>query len=135
MKPEDVIVIESEHDTYCTSKLVCPYCGNEIDIEAESYSQEEREYGCYKCDRTFIGNVEFEPQFYSKPYEEYYQDERKELLQWIEWYSKTPEKPDMQDYYDRMKLHYTKKLEQLDCDGLKIIEENGITADEFEVRE
>jgi transposase-like protein len=130
MNPEDVVVIESEYDTYCTSKLVCPYCGNEMEIEAESYSQEETDYHCYECDRTFIGNVEFEPQFYSRTYEEYYQDERKEILRHIEWYSKDPGKPELVEYYDTMKLHYTKQLEQLDRDGLEIIEANGILEQE-----
>jgi hypothetical protein len=101
-----------------------------MQIEAENYSQDETEYCCYKCDRTFMGNVEFEPQFYSRTYEEYYQSNRKELLSQIEWYSKEPNKPDMIEYYNTMKLHYTMQLEQLDQNGLEIIEANGISPQE-----
>lgn len=42
-------------DTFESDGLKCPYCGNMKEVEAESYSEDERIHQCRSCNKKYRG--------------------------------------------------------------------------------
>ena len=54
---------ETVHDC----NRICPYCGHEYQVEAEDYSEDEREEECDECGKQFVAYDSFSVSCYAKP--------------------------------------------------------------------
>lgn len=54
-------------ETSSDDNLICPYCGDESQVETESYNETERIETCFKCKKKFYAHEEFSVTHYGTP--------------------------------------------------------------------
>ena len=76
MENKMIDIKEDEIDTFSSDSIICPYCGNEIDIDCETFESRELEFEeemkCWECGKTFIAqqSVSFSYETFKKESEE-----------------------------------------------------------------
>lgn len=58
--------MNKENEEWDDCDVICPYCGNRYQAEAEDYSENEREETCFECKRVYILHEECRVTHYTR---------------------------------------------------------------------
>ena len=59
--------LNAAEDTADDCNVICPYCGNSYQAEAEDFDEDEREETCFSCKRVYLMHDECTVTHYARP--------------------------------------------------------------------